>query len=323
MKWYIALAVHLLMVLCIFYTSCTAGAGDGGILFSPLYKYRAYPLLQVISDEALEVQRVYSTYQGYQTTLDSHNGIISNSVYPQLSGSNVVYLSNGNPIAHFDLSAYSNCRILTANAKYAAILDTNTLIVLDSNAAILYSQAVATNLFIAALGNGSSSLLAYGEVTEMITNPWEIIYSNYPAGHYLKLLNVESRAVTTLPNAYGISGFSRNNKYLFYTYYTGRWYWYSVAGQETTPPGPLMCYDILAGRNIAIGETNYDIYTNYRTGTGWNDTINGVREDLKGFYVTELASGQVISSRPLDDGRSCWAEGGLWYVDISSLGLSE
>lgn len=112
------------------------------------------------------------------------------------------------------------------------------------------------------------------------------------------------------------------NKYLFYTYYSHLWYNYTTQGQELYPVGPLICYDLSGNNNIAIANYMYDANTNL-IGSGWTDAINGIRSDLKGFYVTELASATVITSSLLDDGRSVWDEAGLWYVDISSLGLSE
>lgn len=312
--------IYTLTILIITLFSCS---GPPAGTYSPLYKYEEYSITKV---KDIDVNNLYDTnyYNQYLNYLDSHQGIISNNDYVTLMNDVVVRVSNGNYTELYHLTNQGNAEFLDANLSFIALLDGSLLYVIDRDGNTNYSETVTNSLFICALGKGYSSLVAYGNLLPSEYEGWADEYFNK---HSLVIIDLSNKQKKYLPEAYSIIGFSKDNRYLIYNYYTGRRYKQAyldssvLRGTWIYPgTGCPSFYDTSNNQNYVIG--NYNFESQYSL-EEWTDVTLGFSEDLTAVFVLQMRTASYGIPSPLYDGRSVEEVCGIWRVDISQHGFSD
>ena len=309
------LIILFILLFSLLSSSCFLPAG-GGVSYAPLYKYKSFPLIKVQNLEYWWPSQIISNYEIVKTAHQSYGGFISNNEYYLSTNNTIEYYSNDIKTVYFTFTNTNNRIFLCANRNYVAYFENSNITVIMTNGQSVFTTPASTTNLIADLGKGESPYFAYGE---QILEP-KSYDSNYGLGHLLKLRNLETTVELTLPNSYNIIGFSKKNKYLFYTIYTYVQYM-SYDNQQLRNIGQLAYYNINKTQNKIIGDINYE--TNTPWGQHWTDAILGIDKMLKYFLVLQQFTSTYAISGNLDDGRDQGEECGIWKVDISSLGLSE
>ena len=306
-----------LLVFSLISVSCFLMPAGGGAKYAPLYKYRNFPLTKVQEVEYWWPSQIISNYEIVKTAHQSYGGFISNNEYYLSTNNTIEYYSNDIKTVYFTFTNTNNRIFLCANRNYVAYFENSNITVIMTNGQSVFTTPASTTNLIADLGKGESPYFAYGE---QILEP-KSYDSNYGLGHQLKLRNLETTVELTLPNSYNIIGFSKKNKYLFYTFYTHISYYY-YEEQKLSTIGQLAFYNFDTSQNRIIGDSIYDT-NNSMFSPAWTDSILGIDKGLKYFLVLQQFTSTYAISGDLDDGRDQGEECGIWKVDISSLGLSE
>jgi hypothetical protein len=325
----IILSICLLALI----TACSAidAPGDSSDPYAPMYKYLDFPAIKI--HELNYASEPLSKYYDMKTELLSRQGIVSNNCYFWYwdSGTNysVVFKSSNNlDDTWFFFPEKASVKYLCANDKYVVFITNNVLKVMGTNSSqtnypLIYQTNLGSGTFIAEIGKGESSLLCLGKwiETDIIGSPNR--YSEYT----LTIIDFLSNRKIDLPKGYDILGFSPNNKYLFFNYFSGILYSYSGFDYPMSPlpnQGILAYYDIQNKTNLYIGNLQYDIDKGNSTlyMAPWSDSVVGITSSLTKIYVLQVRTIPYPVGN-LDDGLTEIEERGLWEVDISSLGLTE
>ena len=315
---YITLSMLLSYIVIIPSCFTITGSTNGGTSYSPLYKYRNLPITKITNISLNDTVNVSNVYYKFKQDYNSHDGFIDNNEYYYILSNSVIFNSNGNLSVTYTFTNFDDITFLSANQKYVAYYYGHVLVVNNTNGNLVFTNFVLTKDIIVSLGKGDSPYLAYGE---RVPEP-KFSIPSHGQGFYLKLYNLLTKTINTLPDSFSIVGFSLKGKYLFYTIYTHLWYYIDNLEQRPQAIGQLAYYNITKKENKIIGDISYESNTGI-TGKSWSDGIVGIDPDFEYFYVLQKRTQPYPLTGKLDDGRTEYEEQGLWKIDISTLGLSE
>lgn len=300
----------IILLLSVLFFGCAADTSDWG--YNPLWKYRNFPMKKV-ANVAFNPSDLRQAYEDIKFDYGVQQGIISSDNYVYLFGNNVIHYSNGNTTL-YTFTSTNDITYLDANLKYIAYLSNNNLMVISTNGSNYLSITVDPSNFIAVLGKGDSDLLAYGE--KKLDKDY---YGDmeYFGNHKVILYNIVTKSTDSLPSSYGLVSFTKNSKYLFFTYFTG-----NDNSKGIHEFSILSVYNTENKVNTVIGDLDYELSNGNRR---WSDATVGITEDLTKFYVYQTRTHAYLhpSETSVMDGQDADDILGVWEIDISSLGLSE
>jgi hypothetical protein len=312
----------LLFIIAVALSGCGL-FGSNYYGYSPLEKYMQYHMIKDINassypDNVLPMSG--NVLFNYMSSKSIHGGMISNTNYYYYQNGSIIHYPDNSQLVT-NLSFSTGQQFGDANARFWVRLEPTSISIFN------YSNILVTNLStgltkgIACLGHDNSGILAYGIPVQ------SAVISGLPVKYSLYLLDLDTGLTKYLAISYGdMLGFSRMGKYLFYSLNTSMKYYDLIYENYCSqfPYGMLVSYNVSTEQETPIGNVNYENkYSTNNNSIDWFDFPIGLSEDMKTLIVNEYIEINDPDNVPLDDGRLIQNEVGVWYIDISSLGLSE
>lgn len=291
-----------------------------GKAYSPLYKYRMFPIkIHEISEYGFSndvdftakflVQKYFVSNDNYYSFVERDSGVYH------------VMTNQSNKI--FTFSDTNGVKYLDANSVLVAYLSNDFLFVIDTNSTIIYQIDVDPTNFIFCMANGTNKLFAFGEeklvVVKTTYNGDPTNFMRYHGHHDIRVVDIDNAKTNTVEDVHGLISFSRRNKYLFFTYRT--------LNYDYPTSGVLGYFDMERGTAVPIGDLDYEKQDDILQ--PFSDNVIGITKDMKRFFVWEestcgAAECYLPLNKPHIDGRYVrdFSEK-ISEIDISSLGLSE